>query len=97
MYKCATIIHITLCLFNHPAEMAILRIYGQHSPCQLISNIHLLVSFLSCCTGYVRTRMTDGEGLINADESVSGMLSVLEGNKPLNGHFYAFDGKEIPW
>eukprot|EP00878_Enallax_costatus_P003038 GHUV01003236.1.p1 GENE.GHUV01003236.1~~GHUV01003236.1.p1 ORF type:complete len:275 (+),score=57.26 GHUV01003236.1:505-1329(+) len=47
--------------------------------------------------GYVRTRMTDGQGLINADQSVSGMLAVLESSKPLNGHWYAFDGKEIPW
>lgn len=56
-----------------------------------------------CCSlsasaaGYVRTRMTDQQGLINVDESVSGMLAVLEGDKPLNGHWYAFDGKEIPW
>ncbi len=42
--------------------------------------------------------MTGGQGLIDVDESVSGLLAVLE--KPLrelNGRWYAFDGKEIPW
>lgn len=46
---------------------------------------------------YVRTPMTGGAGLIDVDTSVAGMLSVLEGSKPLAGRWYAFDGKEIPW
>jgi hypothetical protein len=48
--------------------------------------------------GYVRTRMTGGQGLIDASESVSGLISVLEGNAgPLNGQWYDFAGKVIPW
>ncbi|GAB4820966.1 hypothetical protein N2152v2_008012 [Parachlorella kessleri] len=47
--------------------------------------------------GYVRTDMTGGQGLIDVDESVSGLISVLESDRPLNGKWYAFDGKEIPW
>jgi hypothetical protein len=48
--------------------------------------------------GYVRTRMTGGAGLIDASESVSGLISVLEGNAgPLNGQWYDFAGKVIPW
>jgi hypothetical protein len=48
--------------------------------------------------GYVRTRMTNGQGLIDVDESVSGLISVLEGNAgPLNGQWYDFAGKVIPW
>jgi len=41
--------------------------------------------------------MTGGNGLINVDQSVSGMLSVLESSRPLSGRWYAWDGKEIPW
>lgn len=47
--------------------------------------------------GYVRTRMTNGNGLIDAHESASGMLAVLEGSLPLNGRWYDFAGREIPW
>lgn len=47
--------------------------------------------------GYVRTPMTGGAGLIDVDASVGGMLRVLEGDAPLAGRWYAFDGKEIPW
>ena len=35
--------------------------------------------------GYVRTDMTGQNGLIDVDESVSGMMSVLESDLPLNG------------
>jgi NAD(P)-dependent dehydrogenase (short-subunit alcohol dehydrogenase family) len=47
--------------------------------------------------GYVRTRMTGGQGLIDVQTSVSGMLSVLESNAPLNGHWYDYKAEEIPW
>jgi len=47
--------------------------------------------------GYVRTRMTGGQGLIDVQTSVSGMLSVLESNSPLNGHWYDYKAEEIPW
>jgi hypothetical protein len=47
--------------------------------------------------GYVRTNMTGGQGLIDAQESVAGMLGVLESNKPLNGEWYDFKGEKIPW
>jgi hypothetical protein len=41
--------------------------------------------------------MTGGEGLIDPSQSVSGMLSVLDSGRPLNGRWYDFTGKEIPW
>jgi hypothetical protein len=42
--------------------------------------------------------MTNGQGLIDVDECVSGLISVLEGNAgPLNGQWYDFAGKVIPW
>lgn len=47
--------------------------------------------------GYVRTNMTGGNGLIDVDTSVSGMLAVLESDRELNGRWYDFAGKEIPW
>ncbi len=48
--------------------------------------------------GWVRTRMTNDNGLITAQESVTGMLAVLEGGLPLEGcPWYDFAGKVIPW
>ena len=37
--------------------------------------------------GYVRTDMTGGQGLINVDECVAGLISVLESDRPLNGRW----------
>ena len=47
--------------------------------------------------GYVRTRMTGGEGLIDVEECVSGLLAVIESDRELNGRWYDFAGKEIPF
>ena len=47
--------------------------------------------------GYVRTDMTSQNGLIDVDESVSGMLAVLESGKPLNGEWYHTSGRHLPW
>jgi hypothetical protein len=41
--------------------------------------------------------MTGGAGLIGVEECALGMLGVLESGKPLNGKWYDFAGKEIPW
>lgn len=30
-------------------------------------------------------------------QSVSGLISVLESGKPLNGRWYDFKSEEIPW
>lgn len=46
--------------------------------------------------GWVRTDMTNNYGLIDVDESVRGMINVLE-TKDLQGTWHAFDGKVIPW
>lgn len=47
--------------------------------------------------GYVRTDMTSGNGLIDVDQSVSGLLSVLESDLPLNGKWYDYKQEAIPW
>ncbi|KAK9829599.1 hypothetical protein WJX72_006821 [[Myrmecia] bisecta] len=47
--------------------------------------------------GYVRTGMTGGNGLIDVDQAVAGMLSVLESDLPLNGHWYDYKQEAIPW
>lgn len=47
--------------------------------------------------GYVRTDMTSQAGLINVDQSVSGLLSVLESDLPLNGKWYDYKQEAIPW
>jgi NAD(P)-dependent dehydrogenase (short-subunit alcohol dehydrogenase family) len=46
--------------------------------------------------GWVRTDMVNFSGLIDTDESVRGMINVLE-TKNLQGTWHAFDGKVIPW
>ena len=38
-----------------------------------------------------------GSGLIDAQQSAAGLISVLESERPLNGHWYDYAGKEIPW
>lgn len=47
--------------------------------------------------GWVVTDMTNHSGLINTEQSVAGMISVLESGKDLQGTWHAYDGKVIPW
>eukprot|EP00892_Ulva_mutabilis_P005271 jgi/Ulvmu1/3115/UM015_0155.1 len=47
--------------------------------------------------GYVRTDMTGGSGLIDVDESVQGMIGVLESGVELNGQWYHTSGRHLPW
>lgn len=47
--------------------------------------------------GYVKTDMTGGAGYVEVEESVSGIMKVLEDGRPLNGRFWSFSGDEIPW
>ena len=47
--------------------------------------------------GYVRTEMTGGQGKLDVDESVAGMLKVLESGVKLNGEWYHSDGRHLPW
>lgn len=48
--------------------------------------------------GWVRTDMTGGSGLIDVDQSVSGLISLLEKyGHELNGRFFDYKHEEIPW
>lgn len=48
--------------------------------------------------GYVRTRMTGGNGLINPDESAEGLIKVLDQlNLENSGGFWNFRQEELPW
>lgn len=47
--------------------------------------------------GYVRTGMTGGQGLIDADQSVAGMLSVLEDGLPEAGGWMDWKREIVPW
>ena len=48
--------------------------------------------------GWVQTDMGGPNGLINAEQSVSGLRKVIEQLTVANsGRFIAYDGKEIPW
>ena len=38
-----------------------------------------------------------GNGLIDAQQSAEGLIGVLESGRPLNGKWYDFAGKAIPW
>ena len=48
--------------------------------------------------GWVRTRMTEGRGLIDVDESAGGLIKAMEGAYgEVNGRWYDYKGDEIPW
>ncbi|SDG72269.1 SDR family oxidoreductase [Roseospirillum parvum] len=48
--------------------------------------------------GWVRTDMGGPHGLIDAPESVAGMMAVLDQLEPGDaGKFLSYDGSEIPW
>ncbi len=48
--------------------------------------------------GWVKTDMGGPSGLIDAVESVTGMRKVIESaHMATSGHFYNYDGTEIPW
>jgi NAD(P)-dependent dehydrogenase (short-subunit alcohol dehydrogenase family) len=48
--------------------------------------------------GWVRTDMGGPNGLIDANESVAGLMQVIDDlDATTSGHFFNFDGAEIPW
>lgn len=47
--------------------------------------------------GWVRTDMTGGGGLIDADESAGGLIGVLESDLPLNGKWWDYKSEAIPF
>ncbi len=48
--------------------------------------------------GYVRTRMTGGNGLIDVDESVEGLIGIIDRLGPENtGLFWHTNGEVLPW
>ncbi|KAI7843656.1 hypothetical protein COHA_002558 [Chlorella ohadii] len=55
------------------------------------------ISLVSIHPGYVKTDINQGEGDITAEESVRGILQVLESGKDLHGRFYSWAGDELPW
>ncbi|MCW9033193.1 MAG: SDR family oxidoreductase [Rhodospirillales bacterium] len=56
------------------------------------------VSCVALHPGWVRTDMGGPQGLIDAPESVNGMRQVIgEVDLSKTGHFYNYDGTEIPW
>jgi NAD(P)-dependent dehydrogenase (short-subunit alcohol dehydrogenase family) len=48
--------------------------------------------------GWVKTRMGGDGAILEAKDSIGGMLKVLHGLKSEdNGKFYTYDGSEVPW
>ena len=41
--------------------------------------------------------MTNGSGLIDVDESVSGLLDVIETTKDINGRIFDYKHDELPF
>jgi hypothetical protein len=52
---------------------------------------------LECGAGWVKTDMTGWNGLITAEQSVAGLIKVLESDLPLSGHWYDYKSEEIEW
>jgi NAD(P)-dependent dehydrogenase (short-subunit alcohol dehydrogenase family) len=54
--------------------------------------------FVTLHPGYVQTDMNDGKGNITPAQSAAGLFRVISELKASdNGHFYNYDGKEMPW
>lgn len=48
--------------------------------------------------GYVRTDMTNGNGLIDTETSAAGLLQILAKDpEEINGRFFDYKQEEIPW
>ena len=47
--------------------------------------------------GWVKTDMTNNNGLIDDITSVKGMISVLEDQPELNGKWFDYKHEAIPW
>ena len=52
---------------------------------------------LLLAAGWVRTEMTGGGGLIDVDQSVSGLLSVIETTPDINGKMFDYKHDFIGW
>ena len=56
------------------------------------------ITVISLHPGWVRTDMGGPNALISVDESINGMMSVIEKTDIKNtGQFLNYDGNEIPW
>ena len=56
------------------------------------------ISAISLHPGWVRTEMGGPNGEIDVNESAAGLKKVLTGTTlRQSGHFFEFDGSEIPW
>jgi NAD(P)-dependent dehydrogenase (short-subunit alcohol dehydrogenase family) len=56
------------------------------------------VKVITVDPGWVKTRMGGKDAMIEAEESISGMLKVVGGLKEADsGKFYKYDGEIVPW
>lgn len=47
--------------------------------------------------GYVATDMNKHQGPVAAQDSIAGMIKVLEGEQRLQGGFFRWTGERLPW
>jgi NAD(P)-dependent dehydrogenase (short-subunit alcohol dehydrogenase family) len=56
------------------------------------------ITVLSVHPGWVRTDMGGANAALSPEDSVGGIKRLIEGATPaVNGRFYQYDGKELPW
>lgn len=56
------------------------------------------ISVILLHPGYVKTDMTQGRGEISPDHSAQGLVQVIEKmSAKETGHFYDYEGDELPW
>jgi NAD(P)-dependent dehydrogenase (short-subunit alcohol dehydrogenase family) len=56
------------------------------------------VRVISMNPGWVKTRMGGEGAVLEPEDSISGMLKVMQGLKDdETAKFYSYDGKQLPW
>ena len=80
------------------AERKLKGFKGIVSKSMAVDLAHKGVRVTTLHPGGVSTRMVDYSGLIDVDESVTGMANVIADiDRYESGSFIAFDGKQVPY
>lgn len=81
--------------YSYSASKTALNMFGR-----ILSNDLIGMGILSVMLhpGWVRTSMGGPEAPVDVEDSVVGMMKVIDGlTREMNGGFYDWEGQELPW